>query len=153
MKMSEEQQSPEPNQPEMPKRSGPRRRGRRGGRGRHRSAPNSPDAPVAKSPAENEISTPAGSPPVEKPKEKISAPPREPEFNESAVSRAVEEVTRIVESLRQTLAQMEDVLELVELAERQKLADEREIDSLRRALRKIQAPREKSREPSPPREP
>ncbi len=36
---------------------------------------------------------------------------------------------------------MEEVLELVELAERQKSGDEREIDSLRRALRRIQPPR------------
>ena len=39
---------------------------------------------------------------------------------------------QIVESLKQALNQMEDVLELVEVAERQKLGDEREIDSLRR---------------------
>ncbi|MGD0744313.1 MAG: hypothetical protein ABSA45_04075 [Verrucomicrobiota bacterium] len=43
--------------------------------------------------------------------------------------------------LKQTLDQMEEVLELVELAERQKLADEREIESLRRALRRIHQPR------------
>jgi hypothetical protein len=36
---------------------------------------------------------------------------------------------------------MEEVLELVELAERQKLTDEREIDSLRRLLRQLQPPR------------
>jgi hypothetical protein len=36
---------------------------------------------------------------------------------------------------------MEDVLELVELAERQKLTDEREIDSLRGLLRQLQQPR------------
>ena len=58
----------------------------------------------------------------------------------SAVSRAIEEVTQIVELLKQTLDQMEEVLEIVELAERQKLADEREIESLRRELRKIHRP-------------
>jgi len=41
---------------------------------------------------------------------------------------------------------MEEVLELVELAERQKSADEREIESLRRALRKIQQPRNRQQE-------
>ncbi len=51
------------------------------------------------------------------------------------------EVTGIVESLKQALEQMEDVLELVEHAERQKLADEHEIDSLRRLLRQLQHPR------------
>lgn len=48
---------------------------------------------------------------------------------------------QIVESLKQALRQMEEVLELVEHAERQKLADEHEIDSLRRLLRQLQHPR------------
>jgi hypothetical protein len=53
----------------------------------------------------------------------------------------VNEVMQIVESLKQALNQMEDVLELVEHAERQKLGDEHEIESLRRALRQLQHPR------------
>ena len=40
---------------------------------------------------------------------------------------------------------MEDVLRLVEQAERQQTADERELDQLRRSLRRIQQPR-----PQPP---
>lgn len=52
--------------------------------------------------------------------------------------QAADEVAEIVESLKQTLAEMEEVLELIELAERQKLTDEREIETLRRALRQIQ---------------
>ena len=50
---------------------------------------------------------------------------------------------------------MEEVLELAELADRQKTADEREIESLRRALRQLQRPRgqrphdEGSHEPNP----
>lgn len=48
---------------------------------------------------------------------------------------------QVVESLRQILKQMEDILELAELAERQKLGDEHEIESLRRALRQLQHPR------------
>jgi hypothetical protein len=47
----------------------------------------------------------------------------------------------IVESLKQALERMEEVLELVEHAERQKLADEQEIDTLRRLLRQLQRPR------------
>ena len=38
---------------------------------------------------------------------------------------------------------MEEVLEILEVAERQKDADEREIESLRRALRQVQRPRER----------
>jgi len=37
---------------------------------------------------------------------------------------------------------MQEVQELVELADRQKSANEREIESLRRALRRMQSPRE-----------
>jgi hypothetical protein len=136
--MSEEPQ-PQSSLPAQPKRFSPRRRGHRGGRGRRRPAPS---APVAEPPAENAVSASAVSMSTETAEEKSQPPPREAEFNESAISRAVEEVTQIAESLKQTLAQMEEVLELVELAERQKLGDEREIDSLRRALRKIQYPRD-----------
>lgn len=59
----------------------------------------------------------------------------------TAISQAVNEVMAVVESLKQALERMEEVLELVEHAERQKLADEHEIDSLRRLLRQLQHPR------------
>lgn len=52
---------------------------------------------------------------------------------------------QVIEALKKAVEQMEDVLELVELAERQKLADEREIDALRRALRQVHHPREGGR--------
>ena len=67
--------------------------------------------------------------------------PRAAKPDGSAISQAVNEVMGIAESLRQALNQMEDVLELVELAERQKLTDERAIDSLRRLLHQLQQPR------------
>ena len=47
----------------------------------------------------------------------------------------------VVESLRGAVEQMEEALELVELAERQKIQDEREIDALRQALHRLQRPR------------
>ncbi len=59
----------------------------------------------------------------------------------SAIGRAIEEVRQIVQSLEQALDQMEEIEELVELADRQKSADEREIESLRRAMRRIHQPR------------
>jgi hypothetical protein len=59
----------------------------------------------------------------------------------SAITQAVAHATEIAESLKHTLDQLDEILELVELAERQKIADEREIDELRRALRRIQQPR------------
>jgi hypothetical protein len=75
----------------------------------------------------------------------------------SAISEAVAHATEIAESLKQMIDQLDEVLELVEVAERQKLADEREIDELRRALRRIQPPRREllppRREPLPSRPP
>jgi hypothetical protein len=65
----------------------------------------------------------------------------EPKLQGSAISQALSEVMDIVESLKHANEQMEEVLELVELAERQKIADEHEIESLRRALRQMQRPR------------
>jgi hypothetical protein len=108
---------------------------------------------VAEQPAQAESLTPQVAPSVSPPEPPArSAPPRQkfqpavpapraPKPDGSAINQAVSEVTQVVESLKQALNQMEDVLELVEHAERQKLADEREIDSLRRLLRQLQPPR------------
>ena len=71
---------------------------------------------------------------------------RAPKPEGSAIGRTVEEVRQIVESLEQALGQMEEVLRLVELAEHHKFADERELESLRRALHKLQPPRREQRE-------
>jgi Na+/phosphate symporter len=70
------------------------------------------------------------------------------ESTSAAITKAVDEVRQIVESLEQALQQMEEVLRLAEMAERQKITDEHEIESLRRALRRIQQPR--SRQPEQP---
>jgi predicted RNase H-like nuclease (RuvC/YqgF family) len=59
-----------------------------------------------------------------------------------AVQQAIEEVNRIIETLRGTLEDMDLVLETLELAERQKNADEQEIDTLRRGLRHLHRPRD-----------
>jgi predicted RNase H-like nuclease (RuvC/YqgF family) len=58
------------------------------------------------------------------------------------VQTAIEQVNQIIETLRESLDEMEAVLETLELAERQKNADEYEIDSLRRALNRLQRHRE-----------
>jgi methyl-accepting chemotaxis protein len=69
-----------------------------------------------------------------------------PRQHGSAISQAIDEVMDIIAALKKTVDQMEEVLELVELAERQKLEDEREIESLRRAMRQIhQRPQESRR--------
>ena len=53
------------------------------------------------------------------------------------VTDAIEQVTRIIDELKLVLNEMEEVLETLELAERQKIDDEREIDALNRALRQL----------------
>jgi len=60
----------------------------------------------------------------------------------ATVQRAIEEVNQVIDNLRDTLDDMEEVLEMLEVLERQGTADERELESLRRALRQTQRPRE-----------
>ena len=55
-----------------------------------------------------------------------------------AIADAIAEVNHVIASLRQVLDEMEEVLETLELAEVQKNADEREIQSLRNALRQME---------------
>ena len=64
----------------------------------------------------------------------------------SVIGQTVGEVRQIVESLEQALEQMVEVLRLVELAEHQKFDDERELESLRRALHKLQPSHRERRE-------
>ena len=87
--------------------------------------------------------------PARQPQEFHERPPRR-EFPQAAIARALEEVQQIVESLEQALDQMEEVQKLVQTAEQQKIGDEREIESLRRALRRIQPPRHHRDEPKEP---
>ena len=128
-----EEQQAKPDRPTQPRNpGGGRHRGRRGGRGRD-------PRQTAKAVATEQIASPALG------KKEIQTT----ESAAAAISKAVDEVRQIVESLEQALQQMEEVLRLVETAERQKITDEEEIESLRRALHKIQQPR--SRQPERPR--
>jgi len=115
-----------------------RRRGHRGGR-RHRRGARAPQSAVA--PATAGVETPAQAPGLLEAVARVAgqiSPARQPQH--SAISRAIDEVSQIIESLKRVLDQMEEVLELAELAERQKTADEQEIESLRRALRQLHRP-------------
>jgi hypothetical protein len=83
-------------------------------------------------------------------RETLPPPPQDRQpASPAGVQRAIEEVNQIIETLRGTLDDMEDVLETLELAERQKIADEQEIETLRRGLRQLHRPREGG--PNPPR--
>jgi hypothetical protein len=69
------------------------------------------------------------------------APPRASDSGSgSAVSQAIDQVNGVIEELKSALEEMEVVLETLELAERQKIDDEREIDSLQKALRQLHRP-------------
>ena len=134
---SSEEQPMEMSQPATPRSSDDRRRrGRRGGRGRGRGR--GPRRPTEAAHAVHPSATPAGSPATAE----LEIPAQAGrEGNSSAIHRAIEEVRQITESLEQVLEQIEEVHEILEVAERQKTADEREIESLRRALRRIHQPR------------
>jgi hypothetical protein len=95
--------------------------------------------------------------PVEEQPAPVYAPRAEPperrDFkpaSPAAVTEAIDEVNIIITSLKQVLDTMEEILETLELAEVQKTADEREIQSLRNALRnidrRIPEPRREGRE-------
>ena len=142
--MSEAQETT-PSQSAGPKSSpggGRRHRGRRGGRGR----PRPPQARPA--PATEAITGPPAAPLIERVTALAERVAAKGTPHNSAISQALDEVMKIVDSLKSAVDQMEEVLELVELAERQKLADEHEIESLRRAMRQLQRPRG----PRPPEE-
>jgi hypothetical protein len=151
-----EESSPEESAPA--KRARPRR-SRRGGRGRKRPVPRA-IAPTEAGPVAHSSETMTEVPvagaalkrTAEIPEEETSAAPfvehqrvtppsrEERHFkpaSPAAVAEAIEVVTGIIVSLRQVLDQMEEILETLELAEVQKTADEREIQSLRNALRQL----------------
>jgi hypothetical protein len=161
-----------------PERSGtaqPVRRRSRGGRGRRSRGPRVPRTPVEPLPPPSAETAEPIQPVAEAtPVEQETPPPqfREPRpeqqtaFREPrpaqqmpererrpaepmAVQEAIEEVNQIIEALRSTLNDMEDVLETLELAERQKIADEQEIETLRRGLRQLHRPPDRG--PHPPR--
>jgi hypothetical protein len=74
-------------------------------------------------------------------------PPPPPIYRESGgpqspLADAITQVTQIIEELKTVLNEMDEVLETLEVAERQKLDDEKEIESLQRALRQLHRPRD-----------
>jgi len=92
-----------------------------GGRGSSRSRP----APATRTSDRHSSQRPAGR----------RAEPR-------AIQKAIEEANEIIATLKAALDDMEELLETLELAERQQDIDERELESLKRALRQMHRPRE-----------
>jgi predicted RNase H-like nuclease (RuvC/YqgF family) len=83
---------------------------------------------------------PAVAPDISHDVQPAQAVEKEPAPKAAAVSDAIEQVNRVIEELKHALNDMEEVLETLEFAERQKIDDEREIESLQRALRQLHRP-------------
>ena len=66
--------------------------------------------------------------------------------------QAVVQVEEIISSLKESLRELEDVLEILDDAQRQQIGDEKEIESLRRALSVLQRERQSAERPSAPRD-
>lgn len=102
----------------------------------------SPEMEVPDHPAELQAEERAEAPaPLRREERPAPRSPRDFQPAEPAsVRKAIDEVMEIVSSLRDSLDKLDELLELLEEAERQKTADEREIESLRQALRRFQRP-------------
>lgn len=164
----EEASKPETAQPVGPGPSAPARRDRRPSRGRRgRGGRGRSKHPVPRPVSQLEPATSAEEPepiielateragegeavaspaePDEAPSEPASSAsvvqPAQP-ASPASVQEAIDEVNGVIDALREALDEMEGVLEMLELFERQKNADEREIESLRRALRQVHRPRD-----------
>ena len=73
---------------------------------------------------------------------KEPVPESETESKVRSITKAIEQVNEIITELKHALEEMDDVLETLEMAERQKIDDEREIEHLQRALRRLNRPRD-----------
>ena len=137
---------------EPPRRPGPPRR--RGGRGRRRPEPRNPSAATGESasiPGEQPVVVPVAEPPNREPQHRSpSAAQPQQSRTGSPITQATAQVEEVIKSLKQTLRELEEVLEILDDAQRQQIGDEKEIESLRRSLSVLQrerqsAPREESR--------
>jgi hypothetical protein len=105
------------------------------GRRRPRRSTNRPRRPSGA--AEDAVEAPPSQPPSERehPREALS-PPFQP-AKVASIQAAIDKVTTILSELRDVLNDMELVLEYLEDAERQQIADEREIETLQQRLNTI----------------
>src|SRR6185436_7213033 len=72
------------------------------------------------------------------------APRPQGQSRSPALTEAIEEVTQVIGALKQTLYDLEEVLEILEDTELQKNADQREIERLRQLVRQMNQPRTES---------
>jgi hypothetical protein len=99
-------------------------------------------------PAEQSLHEPESAEPIPRELEVVERPAVDRiAASPATVQRAIEEVNHVIDTLRDALDDMEEVLETLELAERQKHADEHEIETLRRSLRQLHRPRDGGHHP------
>jgi hypothetical protein len=91
-----------------------------------------------------EISTDSGSAPRLRAEERVPTAPAGP-----AIQEAITQLQRINKEMEELLLEMQKALETLEEAEVQKYADERELESLRAAVRQLTRPRESHQRPPP----
>lgn len=91
-----------------------------------------------------EISTDSGSAPRLRAEERVPTAPAGP-----AIQEAITQLQRINKEMEELLLEMQKALETLEEAEVQKYADERELESLRAAVRQLTRPRENHQRPAP----
>src|SRR5215471_3781146 len=138
--MSPDEESKGNADPAQPQQGKGRRRSRRGGRRHSRRRGQRPPGelsgggPPATAPYDSNAPAEMAESEVERAPEHVAA------HGGSGVSQAIEQVTQVIDELKRVLEEMEVVLETLELAERQKIDDEREIESLQRALRRLHRP-------------
>jgi hypothetical protein len=91
-----------------------------------------------------EVSAYSGSAPQLRPEERVPSAPAGP-----AIQEAITQLQRINKDMEELLLEMQKALETLEEAEVQKYADERELESLRAAIRQLTRPRENHQRPTP----
>lgn len=146
---------PQPSNPSRPpRRGGSRRRGGRGRGPRPSIAPAvspvgisaTPEAPALIRAASSSEIISKESPSTE-PREQRREPMRRPQL--SPIAAAAEQVERIIHTLRESLRELEEVLETLDDAQRQQIGDEKDIEKLRRALSVLQRERQSAEREEP----
>lgn len=74
-------------------------------------------------------------------------PPQQhqPRIQGSPIVRAIEQVEDVIRTLKESLRELEDVMEILDDAQRQQIGDEKEIETLRRSLSTLQRARDSVR--------
>ena len=72
--------------------------------------------------------------------ERLPLPPPAQPAAPATIRKAIEEAEAVLSSLRDAVETLDELLELIEEAERQKTADEREIEAMRQTLRRFNGP-------------